>query len=187
MADIECDAQTRIRKNGQNDNRRTGELLWSDFLHQTARPVNEDISPDPLLHYHFTVFNVTMDETEQEYKAVQFRFIKQDMVYYQERFFKRLSDRLMALGYGIRKTRNAFEIESIPEQVISLFSKRTREINRIAKEKNITNEFELDKLGEKTRKKKNKSLSMAELKQDWQRQLATLEQSAGNGLPGVYK
>jgi hypothetical protein len=106
------------------------------------------------------------------------------MPYYQERFFKRLADRLMALGYSIRKTRNAFEIEGIPEQVITLFSKRTSEITRIAKEKNITNEFELDKLGERTRKKKNKSLSMAELKQDWQRQLAALGQSGGNGLPG---
>jgi conjugative relaxase-like TrwC/TraI family protein len=184
MVDIESDMQTRVRKSGQNDNRRTGELLYSDFIHFTARPQDEETAPDPLLHAHCTTFNVTWDETEQLYKAGQFQDIKRDMPFYQERFFKRLSDRLMAFGYGIRKTRNGFEIENIPEQVIALFSKRTRDINRIAKEQNITNAFELDKLGERTRKKKNKSLSMAELKQDWQRQLTALEQSGGNGLSG---
>lgn len=42
IRDIQTDAQTRIRK-GQSKkatgNRLTGELVWSEFIHETARPV----------------------------------------------------------------------------------------------------------------------------------------------------
>jgi conjugative relaxase-like TrwC/TraI family protein len=72
MGDIETDAQTRVRKNGQNENRLTGEILYSDFLHLTARPVDGDTAPDPLLHYHCTTFNVTWDETDRNIKPYSF-------------------------------------------------------------------------------------------------------------------
>ncbi|MBO9565737.1 MAG: relaxase domain-containing protein [Niastella sp.] len=174
MQDIECDAQTRIRKNGQDDNRPTGELLYADFVHFTSRPVDDDSFPDPHLHCHCTTFNATWDDTEQQYKAGQFRDIKRDMPYYQERYYKRLADRLIALGYGIRRTATAFELDAIPQPVIDLFSKRTQEVKRIAKEKNITDAAQLDQLGAQTRSKKKKDLSMADLENDWRRQIAEL-------------
>lgn len=174
MLDIEADGQTRVRKYGQNENRLTGELLWSNFTHFTARPIDDETFPDPHLHRHNTVFNVTWDETEKQYKAGQFRDIKRDMPYYQERYYKRLADRLMILGYGIRRTAMSFEIDTVPQAVIDLFSKRKQEVNRIAKENNITDTAELDRLGARTRAKKKKHLSMPELKKDWHRQIATL-------------
>jgi len=174
MLDIEADAQTRVRKNGQNDNRRTGELLWSGFDHSTARPVDDDTNPDPHLHRHNTVFNVTWDEAEQVYKAGQFQFIKRDMPYYQARYHKRLADKLMAIGYSIRKTATFFELDGIAQPVIDLFSKRNQEVSRIARENNITDATELDQLGAQTRAKKKKDISMAELKADWHRQIAEL-------------
>lgn len=184
MLDIEADAQTRVRKNGQNENRPTGELLWADFVHLTARPVDDDTTPDPHLHCHCTVFNVTWDDTEQVYKAGQFRDIKRDMPYYQERYYKRLADKLIALGYTIRRTATAFELEGIPQPIIDLFSKRTQEVNRMAKENNITDAAELDQLGAQTRAKKKNDLFVAELKKDWLRQIAELnlnETESGNG------
>jgi conjugative relaxase-like TrwC/TraI family protein len=188
MLDMEADAQTRVRKNGQNENRPTGELLWADFVHLTARPVDDDTNPDPHLHCHCTTFNVTWDEAEQQYKAGQFRDIKRDMPYYQERYYKRLSDRLMALGYNIRRTATSFEIDTIPQPIIDLFSKRTQQVNRIAQANNITDAEKLDQLGAKTRSEKKKDLSMAELKEDWQRQIAELaladtDSSNGAGQP----
>ena len=180
---MEDDAQTRVRKNGGNENRPTGELLWADFTHFTARPVNDETYPDPHLHCHCTTFNVTYDQDEQIYKAGQFRDIKRDMPYYQERYYKRLADRLVNLGYNIRLTPTAFEIEGVPQKIIDLFSKRTQEVNRFAKEKNITNAAKLDKLGAQTRGKKKKDLSLAELKADWQRQISELGfMGSGGGL-----
>lgn len=173
MLDIEADAQTRVRKNSKDEDRPTGEFIWADFVHQTARPVDGTV-PDPHLHCHSFVFNVTWDAVEQQFKAGQFRSIKQDMPYYQARFHKRLADKLVELDYRIRRTDKAFEIAGVPEHIIDLFSKRTNEIGRIAKELGITDQAELDQLGARTRAKKQKGLSMTQLKQEWRKQIFAL-------------
>ncbi|MCE6989001.1 MobF family relaxase [Dyadobacter sp. CY323] len=180
MNDIEADIKTRVRKSGQYDDRTTGELIWSDFVHQTARPVDGHL-PDPHLHVHCFVFNATWDEQEQLIKAGQFRDIKRDMPYYQARFHKYLSDQLIDLGYDIRRTDKSFEIENVPKSAIDLFSKRTDEIGRIAKEKGITDIDELGALGARTRAKKQKGLSMDELKADWLRQIHDLDTQEDQG------
>jgi len=170
MLEIEADMQTRVRSQGQYDDRATGSLLWADFVHQTARPVDGH-PPDPHLHCHCFTFNVTYDKTEGRFKAGQFHNIKRDMPYYQARFQKRLADRLSEQGYGIRKTRNGFEVAVIPQTAIEHFSKRTNLIGQVAKDKGITNRKELDELGAKTRGKKQKSLTMPELQEQWRDQL----------------
>lgn len=173
MLDIEADGKTRVRKNGKDENRDTGELIWAEFIHQTARPT-QDAEPDPHLHCHCFTFNVTWDQVEQQFKAGQFRDIKRDMPYYQARFHKRLADNLMSLGYQVRRTRTSFEVVGVPESVISLFSKRTNEIGQLAKQQGITDAKQLDQLGAKTRAKKKKGLTMADLKKEWRRQIHAL-------------
>lgn len=101
MQEMEADMQTRVRIDGQNHDRDTGELMWRDFIHQTARPV-DDHPPDPHLHCHCFTFNATWDKTENRIKAGQFHNIKRDMPWYQARFQKRLADNIAQLGYGIR-------------------------------------------------------------------------------------
>lgn len=71
MQDIEADAQTRVRKEYVYEDRPTGELVWAEFIHQTARPV-EGHAPDPHLHAHCFVFNTTWDESEGQFKAARF-------------------------------------------------------------------------------------------------------------------
>jgi len=178
---IEQDCKTRVRKNGVNEERKTGELVWAQFVHQTARPV-EGFRPDPHLHSHCFVFNATWDDAEQKMKAGQFREIKKDMPFYQAHFHKVLSDRLMSLGYQIEQTDKSFEIAGVPKKVIDLFSKRTDEIGRIAKEKNITDAKEKDQLGARSRAKKQKGTSMEELKKEWLEQIR--EASDGKGDMG---
>lgn len=177
MADIEADSKTRVRKDQVYGDRQTGELLWMDFIHQTARPV-EGNHPDPHLHAHCYVFNATFDKEEGRIKAGQFRDIKRDMPYYQALFHKRLSDKIIALGYQIRQTKKSFEIEGVPQRALDHFSKRTDEIGRIAREKGITDAKALDALGARTRAKKDKGLSMAELKVNWRAQIEALGISA---------
>lgn len=174
MRDMEADAKTRVRKNGSHEDRETGELAWAEFIHQTARPVGDNV-PDPHLHCHAYVFNATWDEKEQKIKAGKFQDIMRDIPYYHARFQKRLSDNLISLGYQIRLTNKSWELAGVPQEAIDLFSKRTDEIGRVAKEKGITDAKALDKLGAKTRSKKQKGLSMSELKAEWKRQLKELE------------
>ena len=120
MTDIEADSKTRVRKKGVYADRNCGEMIWVDFTHQTARPV-EDHTPDPHLHAHCFTFNMTWDEQEQKLKACQFRDIKRDMPFYQSLFHKRLSDKLIHLGYQIERTNSSFEIEGVPKPIIELF------------------------------------------------------------------
>lgn len=173
MQDIEKDSKTRVRKNNHMQDRETQELVWADFVHQTARPVDGH-APDPHLHAHCFVFNATWDAQEKQIKATQFRDIKRDMPYYQTIFHKRLSDKLIKQGYQIRRTEKFFEVEGVPKNAIALFSKRTDEIGRVAKEKGITDLHELSELGARTRSKKQTGMSMAELKTEWKRQIKEL-------------
>jgi conjugative relaxase-like TrwC/TraI family protein len=170
MRIIEEDCQTRVRLAGQYFDRKAGELLWIDFVHQTSRPVGNQ-HPDMHLHSHCYVFNMTYDPYEKRIKAGQFRDIKRDAPYYQALFHKRLSDRLMDLGYQVRRTESAFEIVGVPDKVIELFSKRTGQIERVAKQKGITNRKQLDALGAATRNKKEKGISLIELKANWKKQV----------------
>ncbi|THF52826.1 conjugative relaxase [Flavobacterium supellecticarium] len=174
MREIEQDAMTRVRKDEAYFDRKTGELVWAEFTHQTARPV-EGYAPDPHLHSHCFVFNATCDKEENKYKAAQFREIMRDMPYHQARFHKVLSDRLILAGYDIERTKGSFEIKGVPKRVIEHFSKRTNEIGQIAKEKGITDAKDLDGLGARTRSKKQKGLSMTELRQEWRKQIRELE------------
>ncbi|OCX51925.1 conjugal transfer protein [Mucilaginibacter sp. PPCGB 2223] len=174
MREIEADAMTRVRKNEKHEDRKTGELVWAEFTHQTARPVG-DFAPDVHLHSHAFVFNASWDDVEQQFKAGQFRDIKRDMPYYQARFHKNLSDGLIDLGYKIKATDKAFEIVGVPQSAIDLFSKRTNEIGQIAKEKGITDPDAIAELGARTRSKKQKGMSMAELRENWRSQLQEID------------
>jgi conjugative relaxase-like TrwC/TraI family protein len=184
MRDIEKDTRTRVRKNGRYEDRVTGEFLYVDFIHQTARPV-DGFAPDPHLHAHCYVFNVTWDKEEGRLKAAQFRHINSDMPFYQAAFHKRLSDKLVALGYQVRLTEKSFEVEGVPQEVINLFSKRTDAIGRVAKEKGITDAGQLAELGARTRAKKDKGLSMDELREDWRQQIHSLSGQDTSGEQAV--
>ncbi len=170
MKAIEADCQTRVRKGGAFHNRATDEMLWAEFMHQTARPVDGH-APDPHLHMHCFVFNTTFDKEEQRIKAGDFAEIKKSMPYYQALFHKTLSDKMIKQGYRIKKTAKSFEIEGVPQKVIDLFSKRTDEIGQYAKIKGIHDPKKLSEIGALTRSKKQKGMSMSELKTLWRNQI----------------
>ena len=166
MLEIENDMQTRVRTQNQYDDRSTNELIWADFTHLTARPVDGQ-PPDPHLHCHCFTFNATYDEVERKFKAGQFHNIKRDMPYYEARFHKRLADKFSKLSYGIRKKAHGFDLAVIPQKAIDYFSKRTNHIGQVAKEKGITDPKALDELGAKTRAPKQKDRDMVSLRGEW--------------------
>lgn len=178
MTDIERAAKTRVRKNGVYDDRATGELVWAEFIHQTARSAGDKLTPDMHLHAHNYVFNLAFDPEEQRFKAGKFREIMQHMPGFQASFHKRFADELVRLGFQIRKTTHSFELAAVPEQLIRHFSKRTDQIGRVAKEKGITDAKALDKLGALTRSKKQQGLSLQELRTEWLRQMDALSPSS---------
>jgi len=163
MAEIEASVQVRVRGSGRNENRTTGNLIAAEFTHFTARP--QGGAPDPQLHRHVFVINATYDEAEGQWKAIELGQTKADMPNYQAEFHSRLAENLRAIGYGIRPTKHAFEIEGVPQAVIDEFSKRKAHIEKHAKDKGITDPKVKARLGVLTREAKGHELSPSALKE----------------------
>ena len=117
----------------RDEDRVTGNLIYTAFTHTVTRPVGG--IPDPHYHIHAFVFNATYDEVEARWKAGQFGNIKRDAPFYEAAFNARLGKSLVEAGYGIRRTDRNFELASVSRELIEKFSRRTNEIERLAREK----------------------------------------------------
>ncbi len=136
MREVEADMQTRVRTQGRDEDRKTGNMVWAEFHHFTARPVNG--VPDPHLHAHCFAFNATWDEPEQRWKAGQFGQLKREGAYYEAVFHARFAKQLSDLGYGIERTDKGWEIAGVPQSVIEKFIHRAKEVEALALERGIT-------------------------------------------------
>ncbi|MEM9281827.1 MAG: MobF family relaxase [Verrucomicrobiota bacterium] len=165
MTDIESSAETRIRAGGANENRLTGNLAWAEFVHFTSRPIGG--IPDPHLHGHNFVFNITLDPVEGKWKAAKFRNLKREAPYFQSLFHARFANLLREQGYEINRTRNGWEIAGLPRTLIDKFSRRTAEIEAIAAKRGITSPEAKDKIGALSRDGKRKGLTHDEILQAW--------------------
>jgi hypothetical protein len=187
MIEIETEMHTRVRKGGAQEDRRTGNMLWADFLHLTTRPAplgdadaerlsdsvirsdkGETLLPDPHLHVHVYAINATWDAQEGQWKAGVFMQAKRDATYFQAAYHARLAAELEKLGYVIEPTANGFEVRGVSREVIEKFSRRTKEVEDAAEELGITSASAKDKLGAKTRHAKDKSLGADDLLRAWE-------------------
>ena len=176
MKEIEGEIQTRVRKNGADENRTTGNMVWAEFIHFTARPVKG--VPDPHLHAHCFAFNTTWDDVEQKWKAAQFRDLKANAPYFEAVFHARFARELADLGYRIERTAKGWELAGVPQRVLDEFSKRTEQVEQKAKELGITTAKEKDGLAALTRERKQKDISKADLRELWGQRISTDERLA---------
>ncbi|PYT24342.1 MAG: hypothetical protein DMG57_29080 [Acidobacteria bacterium] len=65
VKELEACAQTRVRQDGANEDRDTGNLVLAVYQHDTSREL------DPQLHTHAVAANLTYDGTEDRWKALQ--------------------------------------------------------------------------------------------------------------------
>jgi conjugative relaxase-like TrwC/TraI family protein len=173
MREIEAEMKTRIRKGGQDTDRTTGNMVWAEFIHTTSRPVGG--IPDPQLHAHVFTFNTTWDDDERCWKAGQFRELKRDAPYFQAAFRVRLAGKLQDLGFGVERKRDDFEISGIPADVLKRFSRRTALIEKVAKERGITDPDRKGEIGAETREKKGSALGWERLRNEWNTRLTDRE------------
>ena len=135
MTSIEAEMKTRVRGRGadgmqRHEERVTGNLVYAAFVHDTSRPV--DGIPDPHFHIHCYVLNATFDREENRWKAGFFRDLKADAPFWEASFNTRVAEKLLAAGYGIRRTERDFELSSVDRSLIEKFSRRTKEIEKLA-------------------------------------------------------
>ena len=174
MQELEAEAKTRVRTEGRNEERTTGNLAWADFVHLTTRPL-EDGVPDPQLHCHSTVANVTFDRVEERWKAVQFRELKRDAPYWQAAMDARLADRLRELGYGIERHEKGWGLTGVPESVVEKFSRRTAGIEAEAQKRGIEDAKAKAELGARTRAAKRQDITADQLHAAWNERLTADE------------
>jgi len=184
MAEVEADMQTRVRKGGGSSDRTTGNLAYAAFHHTTSRPVPGH-PPDMHEHTHLLCFNATMDAEENRIKAGQFGNLKRDGEYYAAVFDALYARELETLGFGIdRQGGKKWEVAGIPAAMIDKFKKRTNEVEDEAARKGIVDAVRKAELGAKTRSKKQKELTPADLRVAWDAQLTPAERDA---LAAVYR
>ncbi len=136
MRELERFAAVRLRS-GENvhtqNHENTGRIVYAEFHHDVSRLL------DPQLHTHNVVCNVTKDR-DGKFKALENTEMCQAIRYCGRVYQNELARRCIELGYEIEnsfdfKGRNkGFEIKGVPENVLEVFSQRTRDIDeQIAK------------------------------------------------------
>ncbi len=186
MGLVEDDMCVRVRKGGKNEDKVSGNILYTVWPHETTRPL-EDGTVDMHKHRHVTVMNVSFDAEEGALKACQFGNIVRDKAYYQAAYHSWLAHGLNELGYGIRKDGHSFTLAGIGRETVDKFSRRTAVIEAEAKAKGIIDPAAKADLGRKTRNRKGEEpQSMSQLRAEWDARLSAEERlairTAGSGL-----
>lgn len=126
---IEEKAKVRIRKNGAKYSLFTGSFLGVKITHLLSR------TDDPQLHSHYEIFNLTYDQNEQKYKALDpLEIYKESQVatlIYRRKLVERLKDK--GIDASLDAQGEVF-IAGIPQSLCDKFSKRSKQIKSKAKE-----------------------------------------------------
>ena len=176
MADAEREMKTRVRKKGSDHDRATGNMVYAEFLHFTARPV--DGVPDPHLHAHCYAFNMTFDDVEKRWKAGQFGDLKRDGQWWEASFDARLAHKLNTLGIATERRGLSFEVAGTPQSLIDKLSRRRNEIVEKAAQKGVTDAEGKHAIGYYGREHKNTDIGKTELRKEWNGRLTDDERSA---------
>ncbi|HWC61860.1 MAG TPA: MobF family relaxase, partial [Verrucomicrobiae bacterium] len=181
MRELEAFAATRVRAGGGHGDRSTGNVAAALFTHDTSRAL------DPHLHTHCVVFNATFDPVEQRWKALQNHEMLRARKFAENVYYHELARQLRSFGYQIKNhPRGDFQIEGVSEEICDRFSKRDAEVDK-ALAKLLAEKPELAgsnlkeiraKLAVKTRARKQKDLSRAELRTIWDAQLSDAERAS---------
>jgi conjugative relaxase-like TrwC/TraI family protein len=125
LAEAEHYAATRVRLNGANENRTTGNLIAATYRHDTSREL------DPQLHTHAVTANLTYDGVEGRWKALQASDLYERRAYLTEVYRNILAHEVRSLGYEIEPKRDSrgrdygFEIRGISDGLVERYSQRS--------------------------------------------------------------
>lgn len=127
LQELEAHAASRVRQDGANANRTTGNLAVAVYLHDTSREM------DPQLHTHAVAVNMTYDGIEGRWKALQASSIYARRAYLTEVYRNSLAREVRSLGYEIENRHDrkdhdcGFEIRGVSDELLSKFSRRSRQ------------------------------------------------------------
>jgi conjugative relaxase-like TrwC/TraI family protein len=176
MHEMEHEMQTRVRQNGRDEDRTTGNMVWGEWIHTTARPIGG--VPDPHLHAHAFAFNATFDKQENRWKAGQFAGLKRDAPYFEAVFHSRLAERLADLGLDIARNKSGWEIAGFSKDTLDKFSLRKALIEAEAKSHGVSDAESKMEIATQTREKKRNDIPLSKLRTVWGARLTQDESGA---------
>jgi conjugative relaxase-like TrwC/TraI family protein len=177
ITEIEKFAQTRVRVDGQHTVRKTGNVLCASATHTTSR------TNDPQLHSHNLFFNVTWDQIEQKYKALEAYEIYDKATYFTEIYRHVLAQKVKELGYQIEHKKHGWEIKGVSPEICTKFSKRSSLIKKLTHQfeqslgRELTNN-EKSLITEKSRRAKSKNLTLKQAVELQQSELTLSEKQS---------
>jgi conjugative relaxase-like TrwC/TraI family protein len=125
LAEAEKYAGSRVRLNGANENRTTGNWIVATYRHDTSREL------DPQLHTHAVAANLTYDGVEGRWKALQASGLYERRAYLTEVYRNALAQGVRGLGYDIEQRRDSrgrdlgFEIRGVSNELLERYSQRS--------------------------------------------------------------
>ena len=183
--DIEPLMARRVRKGkyvSTQQRKQTGNMVYADFLHHTARPADGKTA-EPHLHMHCFVMNTT-EENGVYYAAEPEEIFRQRASRLQASFEARLARKLQnELGYNVEcvtfqqsgKIKKGWEIAGIERATIEKFSSRTQQIEAFAEKHGIKDAARKGELGAKLRGRKDNEVTLEELRTQWRSRLTEKE------------
>lgn len=176
LAMMEQSAAARVRAGGADHDEITGNWAYAATVHFESRPSKEDMLPDPQLHRHHIIMNLT--DTPDGMRALQMGIVKGDGHYWEAVFHNMLAGEMRQLGYGVEREGKFWTVAGVPRELVEKFSRRTMTIEETAKELGIKNPKAKAKLGGTTRLGKQKDLSHDELRAYWLARMKPEERAA---------
>jgi conjugative relaxase-like TrwC/TraI family protein len=167
---------TRVRKDGKDYDRVTGNMVAAAFRHLLSRPV--DGKSDPHMHTHYYLINGTHDGVEERWKAAQLGELKSKAPDLQLEFDAMYAKEMLEMGYVPVMGRKGVQLAGVPQSVIDKFSRNSKRIEKEAAELGVADSKGKHKLHERLREDKDADLPRDELFADWMGRLTPEEKAA---------
>ena len=116
---------------------KTGSMLWSAFRHEDSRPVDGKVAPQ--IHSHAVTLNMTKGR-DGEIRAIDLQFGQAGIKLAGATYRAELGAELRALGFGLRKTEEGYELAGVSDEQIEAGSPRRQQIDDDLARKGLTRE-----------------------------------------------
>jgi conjugative relaxase-like TrwC/TraI family protein len=167
LAEVEALAGTRVRTDGRNEDRITGNLAIAIYRHHAGRALQCQ------LHSHAVAFNLTFDNAENRWKALQARGIYDAASFLTEVYRAKLARLVQEMGYEIERNIDGagkdlgWELKAVAPEIRAAYSEsKSKEAaiqQFIEREGRKPSKNEVAVLVRGIREKKLKEISTAEV------------------------
>jgi len=157
----------------QRVSRDSNNLLIASAKHSVSRDT-EGNTPDPSLHSHVLVFNMSFDQKDNKFKALDASDLFKDQRLIDQVYKSELAKEVTNLGYAIEhKAYGNFDIK-MDQDIIDNFSKRHMEIKGTMQERGLES-IKDEVYIQHTLKSQKREYDSVDLKKNWSDQLKGLD------------